>query len=281
MWSSPKKFEEPWSIWIGQTVTGASTRVSLLGTAGLTVCFLRTNWYCMCGSSQQGLQHAFDLFSAACEQAGTKISTKSIEVLCLSKHPRQCILQVSGNTLQQLETFKYLGVVFTSDRSRNKGIDTWIDKTNAVLRDLHCSVVTKRELSKTAKHSVFKPIFVPILTCGHESYSRWRLREYYQKNKRQRWDICEEFLVWHFATKSTGLKSLKTGMSRHFSELRDPSYVSSAMYPECSRKEWRTNSFALQSTPTRKRPKFCPARASPARDSPHRKSWHENEWMNM
>jgi len=23
---------------------------------------------------------------------------------------------------------KYLGVVFTSDRSRNKGIDTWIDK---------------------------------------------------------------------------------------------------------------------------------------------------------
>jgi len=90
----------------------------------------------------------------------------------VSQDPRQCILQVSGNTLQQLETFKYLGVVFTSDRSRNKGIDTWIDKTNAVLRDLYCSVVTKRELSKTAKHTVFKAIFVPILTCGHESYSR-------------------------------------------------------------------------------------------------------------
>ena len=124
----------------------------------------------MRGSSQQGLQHAFARFSAACEQAGTKIIiTKKIEALYL---PRQCILQVSGNTLQQLETFQYLVVVFTSDRSRNKGIDTWIDKTTAVLRKLYCSVVTKRELSKTAKHSVFKLIFVPILTCGHESYSR-------------------------------------------------------------------------------------------------------------
>jgi len=140
-----------------------------LGTAGCTVCFLRTNWSCMRGSSQQGLQHAVDRFSAACEQAGKKISTKKIEVLCLSRHPRQCILQVSGNALQQLETFKYLGVVFTSDRSRNKGIDTWIDNANAVL---NCSVVTKRELSKTAKQLVFKSIFVPILTCGHKSCSR-------------------------------------------------------------------------------------------------------------
>ena len=34
---------------------------------------------------------------------------------------------------------------------------------------------------------------------------RWRLKEYCQKNKWQRWDICNEFSVWHFVTKSTGL----------------------------------------------------------------------------
>jgi len=77
----------------------------------------------MRGSSQQGLQHTFDRFYSACDQAGTKISNKKIEVLCLPRRP-QCILQVSGNTLQQVETFKYLGVVFTSDGNRNKEIDT-------------------------------------------------------------------------------------------------------------------------------------------------------------
>jgi len=43
--------------------------------------FLRMNWYCVRGSSQQGVQHAFDRFSDACDQEGTKISSKKIEVL--------------------------------------------------------------------------------------------------------------------------------------------------------------------------------------------------------
>jgi len=73
-------------------------------------------------SSQQGLQLASDRFSAACDQEGTKISSEKIEVLSLLRRPRQCLLQVSGNTLQQVETLKYLRVVFTSDESRNKGL---------------------------------------------------------------------------------------------------------------------------------------------------------------
>jgi len=53
-------------------------------------------------------------------------------------------------------------------------IDARIGKANAVLRELYCSVFTKRELSNTAKLSVFKSIFVPILTYGHES---WEMTE--------------------------------------------------------------------------------------------------------
>ena len=49
-------------------------------------------------------------------------------------------------------------------------IHTRIGKANVVLRELYCSVRTKRELSNTAKLSVFKSIFVPILTYGHESW---------------------------------------------------------------------------------------------------------------
>jgi len=120
----------------------------------------------MRGSSQQGLQLTFDRFSDACDQAGTKFSTKKIEVLRLARRPRLCFLQVSGNTLQQVEKFKYLGVIFTSD---GRQIDTGIGEANAVLRELYRSVVTKRELSNTAKLLVFNSVFVTILTCGHES----------------------------------------------------------------------------------------------------------------
>ena len=87
---------------------------------------------------------------------------------------------------------------------------------------------------------------------------RWRLKEYCQKNKRQRWDICEEISVWQTETKITGLKSVKPGMSSHFYESRDSSCASSVMYPKCPRKEWRTKSFRLQSTLTGKRSKVHP-----------------------
>jgi len=55
--------------------------------------------------------------------------------------------------------------------------------------------------------------------------------------------------------KSTGLKFVKPRMSSHFSESRNPSYVSSAMYPKCPRKEWQIKSFRLQPTPTGSGPK--------------------------
>jgi len=62
------------------------------------------------------------------------------------------------------------GMLLTSDERRNKEIDTRIGKVDAVLRELYRSVVTKRELSNTAKLPVFKSVFVPILTYGHESW---------------------------------------------------------------------------------------------------------------
>ena len=72
--------------------------------------------------------------------------------------------QVSGNTLQQVETFKYLEVVFTSDRRQSAKVDIRVVKVNVVWRELYRSVVTKRELSNTAKLSVFKSFSVPILS---------------------------------------------------------------------------------------------------------------------
>jgi len=39
-------------------------------------------------TSQQGLKLAFDRFSAACDQEGTKTNPRNIEVLCLLRRPR-------------------------------------------------------------------------------------------------------------------------------------------------------------------------------------------------
>jgi len=51
-------------------------------------------------------------------------------------------------------------------------IDSRIGKANASLRELYIALWTKkRELSNNAKLSVFKLVFVPILTYGHELWA--------------------------------------------------------------------------------------------------------------
>ena len=77
---------------------------------------------------------------------------------------------MNGGTLKRIEKFKYLGVAFTSDGRQDEELDTRIGKASAVMRALHYSVVMKRELSKKAKLSIFKAVFVPILTYGHVSW---------------------------------------------------------------------------------------------------------------
>ena len=121
-------------------------------------------------STESGLQRALNSFADACNTAGMKICTAKTEVLHLSRNPDQCVLQVNGATLKQVERFKYLGVAFTSDGRQDEEFDTRIGKASAVMRALHYSVVMKRELSKKAKLSIFKTVFVPILTYGHESW---------------------------------------------------------------------------------------------------------------
>ena len=121
-------------------------------------------------SNISDLQYALDRFSDACLDAGMRISTAKTEIMCLSRHPVQCSFQTNGVTVKPTEKFKYLGLTFSSDGRQDNELNTRFEKASAVRRQLYRSVVLKRELYTKAKLSVFKSIFVPILTYGHECW---------------------------------------------------------------------------------------------------------------
>ncbi|KAK7922730.1 hypothetical protein WMY93_009632 [Mugilogobius chulae] len=77
-------------------------------------------------------------------------------------------LQVGGESLPQVEEFKYLGVLFTSEGRMEREIDRRIGAASAVMRSLYRTVVVKKELSRKAKLSIYRSIYVPTLTYGHE-----------------------------------------------------------------------------------------------------------------
>ena len=67
-----------------------------------------------------------------------------------------------------MEEFKYLGVLFTSEGRMEREIDRRIGAAFAVMRSMYRSVMVKKELSRKAELSIYRSIYVPILTYGHE-----------------------------------------------------------------------------------------------------------------
>ncbi|KAK3512666.1 hypothetical protein QTP70_020883 [Hemibagrus guttatus] len=100
-----------------------------------------------------------------CEVAGMRVSTSKSEAMVLDRKKVACNLQVGGELLPQVEEFKYLRVLFTSEGRMDREIDRWISAAAAVM---YWSVVVKKELSRKAKLSIYQSIYVPTLTYGHE-----------------------------------------------------------------------------------------------------------------
>ncbi|KAK3523732.1 hypothetical protein QTP70_009253 [Hemibagrus guttatus] len=118
--------------------------------------------------SSLDLQHALGRFAAECEAAGMRVSTSKSEAMVLDRKKVACTLQVGGELLPQVEEFKYLGVLFTSEGRMDHEIDRQIGAVAAVMRSMYLSVVVKKELSRKAKLSINQSIYVPTLTYGHE-----------------------------------------------------------------------------------------------------------------
>ncbi|KAK3510218.1 hypothetical protein QTP70_030444, partial [Hemibagrus guttatus] len=119
-------------------------------------------------SSGLDLQHALGRFAAECEAAGMRVSTSKSEAMVLDWKKVACTLQVGGEVLPQVEEFKYLGVLFTSEGRMDREIDRRICAAAAVMQSMYRSVVVKKELSRKAKLSIYQSIYAPTLTYGHE-----------------------------------------------------------------------------------------------------------------
>ena len=201
------------------TQIGSTNAAKLMSVPRLEICkisrLLLVDALVLLSSTECGLQRAINSFADACNTAGMKISTAKTEVLHLSRNPDQCVLQVNGATLKQVEKFKYLGVAFTRDGRQDEELHTQISKASAVMRALHYSVAMKRELSKKAKLSNFKAVFVPILTYGQESWIMTeRMRSQVQASEMRFLRRIEGVTLFNKVRSSEIQKSLKISQRR-------------------------------------------------------------------
>ncbi len=65
-----------------------------------------------------------------------RISTSNSEAMVISQKKVACPLQIGGESLPQVEEFKYIGVLFTSEGRMEREIDRGIGAASAVMRSM-------------------------------------------------------------------------------------------------------------------------------------------------
>ncbi|KAF6215611.1 hypothetical protein GE061_010367 [Apolygus lucorum] len=81
------------------------------------------------------------------------------------------MIQLSGQRLEQVDSFKYLGATIRQDGSIDQEIGDRIAATGRLYHGINRGFIGKREVSKPTKMVVFKTIYTPTLTHSSESWA--------------------------------------------------------------------------------------------------------------
>ncbi|KAI3368927.1 hypothetical protein L3Q82_025906 [Scortum barcoo] len=174
--------------------------------------------------------------------AGMRISTSKSEAMVLDRKRVACPLRVGGEVLPQVEEFKYLGVLFTSEGKMEREIDRRIGAASAVMRSVYRTVRGGEEGAESKgwrSFSIYRSIYVPTLTYGHEL---WVMTE----RTRSRIQAAEMSFLRRVAGRSLRDRGGVPGVSHREEALGRPrtrwrDYVSRLAWEhlESPRKSWR------------------------------------------
>ncbi|TWW62860.1 hypothetical protein D4764_04G0015070 [Takifugu flavidus] len=84
-----------------------------------------------------------------------KISTSKSEAMVFKRNKVECLLRVKEEILPQVEAFKYLGVLFTSEGRMEQEIDRWIGAVSAVMQTLQ---PVSQSVSQPASQPASQPV---------------------------------------------------------------------------------------------------------------------------
>ena len=123
------------------------------------------------GQTQQDLQYNLSILNRELMKKGLKINSKKTKTMVISREQKSHAIKLNGEVLEQVDTYKYLGVVISSNCSLKEEINQRISKATKVYGQLGNTFISKRELTTKTKMSIYNSIYCPTLIYGSESWT--------------------------------------------------------------------------------------------------------------
>ena len=131
----------------------------------------------LASASVEGLQMLCDSFADAAQRFGLKISIDKTESMYQAPFGAAYVapkINVHGNQLKAVKTFKYLGSIVSDNNSMDAEINTRIAKANFAYNKLTKRLWRKRGIRIGTKISVYKAAVLSTLLYGSEAWTLTR-----------------------------------------------------------------------------------------------------------
>ena len=101
---------------------------------------------------------------------GLKINTQKTKIMAVTNTPKRTDVRLNEHKIEQVDHFRYLGVLIDNEGNQEKEMNERIHKANITYKTIKNTIINNRELSIKTKLTVYKTIVQPILTYGSESW---------------------------------------------------------------------------------------------------------------
>ncbi|KAF6212004.1 hypothetical protein GE061_012522 [Apolygus lucorum] len=117
------------------------------------------------------LQWNLDIWNHEMTKRNMVISISKTKTMVISRRPKKHSVTLRGESLEQVECFKYLGAMISQDGTQDQEINTRIAATSRLYHAMGRGCIGKREVSKRTKVAVYKSVYVPTLIHSSESWT--------------------------------------------------------------------------------------------------------------
>ncbi|PVD26746.1 hypothetical protein C0Q70_14424 [Pomacea canaliculata] len=121
------------------------------------------------GSSEE-LQDLTNRVNTCANQYGMHVSTEKSKVLVNAISPAEVDIKLNGKTLEQVQTFKYLGSIMSEDGSSANDVHARLQAATAAMTRLN-KIWNSGMISFTTKFPIYKSLVIPVLTYGCETWT--------------------------------------------------------------------------------------------------------------
>ena len=125
----------------------------------------------LAAESTEKLQASVNIWTKELEERGLKINITKTKTMIIARQQQAHRITIYDEQVEQVQRFKYLGVIISADGKFGEEIEARISATSKLLYSINRQFISKSEVSEKTKKTVFKTVYVPTLIYGCESWA--------------------------------------------------------------------------------------------------------------